>query len=186
PQNTGELRVLDEAQNRVTANYDTCRNRVFGNSQTFADRNIIGREEATLALFAGGLGTDRTAMVAGLWGHESNFAQRPDGDAGPAQLTSWWRNNQPGLIVGNAYGSWHGRTNGVPFDGNVRDNLATLGNIVRFSRDRYGNDRSVAYWYGPGDPNNAANAARNRNDYANHVMQLYGAYQRFFECLRNP
>jgi YD repeat-containing protein len=183
PQNTGELRVLDEAQTRVTANYDECRRRVFGNEQTFADRNIIGREEAVLALFAGGLGTDRTAMVAGIWGHESNFVQRPDGDAGPAQLTSWWRNNQPGLIVGNAYGTWHGRTHGVPFDGNVRDNLATLGNIVRFSRDRYGNDRDIPYWYGPGDPGNPANATRNRNEYADHVMQLYGAYQRFFDCL---
>lgn len=178
--------MFEEGQNRVIANYDTCRNRVFGNSQTFADRNIIGRQEASLALFAGGLGTDRTAMVTGLWGHESNFSQRPDGDAGPAQLTSWWRNNHPELIVGNAYGSWHGRTNGVPFDGSPMDNLATLGNIVKFSRERYGDYRSVAYWYGPGDPDNPANAKKNRNEYADHVMQLYGEYHRFFECLKNP
>jgi hypothetical protein len=186
PQNSGELRVMEEAQSRVTANYDKCRKRVFGNAQTFADRNIIGTQESVLALFAGGLGTDRTAMVAGIWGHESNFVQTPDGDAGPAQLTSWWRRNQPQLIVGNAYGTWRGRTNGVPFDGDVKDNLATLGNIVRFSRNRYGNDRDIPYWYGPGDPNNPVNARKNRNEYANHVMQLYGAYQTFFDCLRNP
>jgi hypothetical protein len=102
PQNTGELRVLDEAQSRVTSKYDECRSRVFGNAQTFAQRGIIGREEAVLALFGGGLGTDRTAMLAGIWAHESNFKQRPDGDAGPAQLTSWWRNNRPELVVGNA------------------------------------------------------------------------------------
>jgi hypothetical protein len=125
-------------------------------------------------------------MVAGIWGHESNFKQRPDGDAGPAQLTSWVRNNEPQLVVGNAYGTWHGRTNGLPFDGDVMDNLDTLGNIVRFGRDLYGNYRSVAYWYGPGDPNNPANAMKNRNDYANHVMQLFEAYKRFFDCLRNP
>ncbi len=182
----GELRVLEEAQTRVTANYDTCRSRVFGNAGAFADRAIIGREESVLALYAGALGSDRTAMVAALWGHESNFVQRPDGDAGPAQLTSWWRRNHPELIVGNAYGSWRGRTNGIPFDGNVRDNLATLGNIVRFSQQRYGSNYLTAYWYGPGDPNNPANAARNRRDYADHVMELYGAYFRFFECLRSP
>lgn len=114
------------------------------------------------------------------------------GDAGPAQLTSWWRRNQPDLVVGNAYGTWHGRL--IPgrdysFDGSVQDNVATLRNIVRFSRDRYGSNYWTAYWYGPGYTGGgtkefkAAQAAKNRTSYANAVSVIYNKYVRFFNCL---
>ena len=76
------------------------------------------------------------------------------GDAGPAQLTTYWRRNHPELIQGNAYGSWNGRTN-KPFDGDVQDNIETLGNIVRFTLKLYnGNYGAVAYWCGSGGPKN--------------------------------
>lgn len=157
------------------------------------DGEAPGREGAGLALAAAQNGVDEAAMIGAIWQHESGINTIDYyGDAGPAQLTSWWRNNQPDLIVGNAYGSWHGRL--VPgkdysFDGSVQDNVATLRNIVRFSRDRYGSNYMTAYWYGPGYTGGgtkafrAAQARKNRTDYANDVTRIYNKYLSFFNCL---
>lgn len=51
------------------------------------------------------------------------------------------------------------------------------------SEDCLGSDPAVAYWYGPGDPNNAKNAAKNRANYRDEAMSRYGKYQEFFNCL---
>jgi hypothetical protein len=120
------------------------------------------------------------AMMAGIWGKESGFTRRPTGDHGPAQLTSWWWSNHPELIVPGAYDvadPTKGRNQDQKFHGSVSANLETLGNIVRFSYDRYGNWRDVAYWYGPGT------AEQPRDVYADQVMSAFPMFQNFFDCL---
>lgn len=105
----------------------TCRDQVFGKDATsYAGKDIPGQHQTGLMFLAGRANPNDSAMIAALWANESNFAETPGGDAGPAQLTSWWKNNQPDLEQGNAYGRWKGRTD-KPFDGNVQDNVETLG-----------------------------------------------------------
>lgn len=60
---------------------------------------------ATAYLLANAANGDasRAAMAGAIWAIESNFRWRPDGDHGPAQLTSWWKNKHPDLIVEGAY-----------------------------------------------------------------------------------
>lgn len=167
----------------MDSQYQPCRDQVFGKDATsYAGKDIPGQHQTGLMFLAGRANPNDSAMIAALWPNESNFAETPGGDAGPAQLTSWWKTNHPDLIQGNAYGSWKGRTD-KPFDGNVQDNIETLGNIERFSVQRYGNYPAVAYWYGPGDPNNAKNAAKNRANYRDEAMSRYAKYQEFFNCL---
>lgn len=167
----------------VDSEYQRCRDQVFGQGATsYGNKDIPGQHQTGLIFLAGRANVNDAAMVAAIWAKESNFAETPGGDAGPAQLTSWWKTNHPELIQDNAYGSWNGRTN-KPFDGNVNDNIQTLGNIVRFSYQRYGNYPAIAYWYGPGDPNNAKNAAKNRANYQADTMSRYAKYQEFFNCL---
>lgn len=167
----------------VDSEYQRCRNQVFGQGATgYGNKDIPGQHQTGLIFLAGRANVNDAAMIAAIWAKESNFAETPGGDAGPAQLTSWWKTNHPELIRDKAYGSWNGRTN-KPFDGNVQDNIETLGNIVRFSYQRYGNYPAIAYWYGPGDPNNAKNAAKNRANYQADTMSRYAKYQEFFNCL---
>lgn len=173
--------ITDDMYNYVTTYYidpfyDPCASSYTGNP-------LPGKEQATLALAAAALNPDFAAKISGIWARESFLALTPDGDAGPAQLTTWWSRNHPELIVGNAYGSWKGRTT-TPFDGSVRDNIATLRNIVYYSHNRYqGSYYQTAYWYGPGDPNNPKNAPANRKQYAKETVGYYNMFKSFFDCL---
>ncbi len=104
--------------------------------------------------------------------------ERPGGDVGPAQLTTYWSRNYPQLIVGNAYGSWHDRTD-QPFDGSVEDNITTMRNIVFFNIMLHGGSfKKAAYWYGPG----AVQSPREK--YAAGAMNNYNdIYKPFFDCI---
>lgn len=127
-------------------------------------------------------GWDLTAQMFSIMRRESargEILQKPTGDAGPAQLTTWWKRNYPELIVGNAYGTWNGRSD-VAFDGNVWDNIATLRNIVLFNNALHGSFDQTAYWYGPGNDKSP------RQAYADGVMNNYkNMYKPFFECMAN-
>jgi YD repeat-containing protein len=164
----------DMAKWFVDRNYDSCHG---------SDSGLPGREQTILALADAFENTNWAAEIGAIWSHESGFVLKPDGDAGPAQLTTWWSKNHPEIIVGNSYGSWHGRTHGVEFDGNSQDNLATLRNIVMNSDQRYGSFYQTAYWYGPGDPNDAKNAVKNRKAYAEDVVGRYNKLKPYFDCL---
>ena len=145
----------------------------------------MGKEQAALAL-AASTSKVSAAEIAAQWLRESNWQLTPGGDAGPAQLTSWWRNNQPKLIVGDAYGSWKGRTTSA-FDGNVADNIATLGNIIASNKQRLGGSfYNSAYWYGPGvkkDKKGNVISGYPRDKYANEVVNNLNFIKPFFDCL---
>jgi hypothetical protein len=92
------------------------------------------------------------------------------------------------------YGSWNGRTyppsdnrhnpkKDKPFDGNVRDNVATLRNLILFGNNAYKSFERTAFWYGLGDTENPANATKNRQEYANDVIRRYNKLKPFFDCL---
>lgn len=108
------------------------------------DPEAPGREGAGLALAAAQNGVDDATMIGAIWQQSGINTIDYYGDAGPAQLTISGVRNNPRLaplVVGNAYGTWHGRL--VPgrdysFDGSVQDNVATLRNLVRFGRSEYG------------------------------------------------
>ncbi len=149
-----------------------------------------------LALAAAQNNVDDASMIGAIWQKESGINTLDYyGDAGPAQLTiSGVRKNSrlAPLVVGDAYGSWNGRL--VPgrdysFDGSIQDNIATLRNLVRFGRSNYGSNFMTAYWYGPGYTGGgtpafkAAQAKKNRTDYANDAMRIYNKYLPFFNCL---
>ena|GEM_PF-4665628 len=139
----------------------------------------ITKDQAALAITAGSLDPTRAAQVAAIWTREDGMAIRPGGDAGPAQLTTWWSRNHPELIVGNAYGSWKGRIpDNARFDGDPLDNLMTLSNIIGFSLNRYnGSFRKTAYNYGP-PPASA------RESYASDAVHNYDYFKPFFDCLK--
>lgn len=110
---------------------------------------------------------------------QGEMQEKPAGDAGPAQLTTWWKRNYPELIVGNTYGTWNGRSD-TAFDGNVWDNIATLRNIVLFNNALHGSFEKTAYWYGPGS------VEAPRQSYADAVIRNYkNVYKPFFECMAN-
>lgn len=91
-------------------------------------------------------GWDLAAQMFSIMRRESapgEIRLTPPGDAGPAQLTTWWKRNYPELIVGNAYGNWNGRSDSA-FDGNVWDNIATLRNIVLFNNALHGSFEQTA------------------------------------------
>jgi hypothetical protein len=162
----------------VNDRHEMCREKVFGNAKSIptgrVNKPIPSASNAIRSIIAGGGVATYAAMVAAIWSQESSLKDNPDGDAGPAQLTTWWKRNHPELIVGNAYGTWKGRTE-KPFDGNVQDNVNTLGNIVVFSYYHYrGNLSQIPYWYGSG---------LDRAGYANEVMRLYGKYVEYFSCI---
>lgn len=120
---------------------------------------------------------ERSTQIAALWMWETGFQLYPQGDAGPAQLTTWWKRNHPELIVGNAYGSWNGRTD-KSFNGNPLDNMMTLANIIEFSLKRYAYSfYKVAYWYGPGSKEHP------RDVYAHRIINNYNSLKPFFDCL---
>lgn len=77
--------------------------------------------------------------------------------------------------------------NGPPYNGNLEDHLATGRDILWYSLGVHGgNQRSVYLWYGPGhsaDNPYGPNAQRNRNIYADQLMDLQRAYQPLFDCL---
>ena len=125
-------------------------------------------------------------MVTALWHKESYLKTRPDGDAGPGQLTSAVKQ----FAIGNAYGSWKGRTKDVPFDGDIIDNVTTVGNIVTDGFTRHGgNFGQIAYWYGPDREFDAkgkllptpANVVRTK--YKNAVIPKFNLYRPFYNCL---
>jgi len=123
---------------------------------------------------------DVAAMMAAIWGKESQFVRRPTGDAGPAQLTSWWWTNHRDLIVPGAFDvadPTEGRNADERFGGSVSANLETFYNIVTFSYARYGSWQQVPYWYGPGT------AEEPRDRYAKQVMGAFGKFQAFFKCM---
>ncbi len=182
-------------QKTIISEYKRCRNDTFGAGATdYAGKSIPTSAQTGMIFLAGRADATDSAMITALWAHESNFGDNPGGDAGPAQLTTWWRTNHPDLIQGKAYGTWNGRTS-KPFDGNVQDNIETLGNIVRFSRDRYGNLPDIPYHYGPGDSKEmelrqkqgkkgyGPSSKRIRREYRDEVMSRYGKYKDFFDCL---
>jgi YD repeat-containing protein len=194
---SGSLSDLPESapQKTIISEYERCRNSTFGAGATdYAGKSIPTSAQTGRIFLAGRADPTDSAMITALWAHESNFEDNPGGDAGPAQLTTWWRTNHPELIQGNAYGTWNGRTS-KPFDGNVQDNIETLGNIVRFSRDRYGNLPDIPYHYGPGDSKEmelrqkqgkkgyGPSSKRLRRQYRDEVMSRYGKYKDFFDCL---
>jgi RHS repeat-associated protein len=159
--------------------YEECRSKVFGTANMAGVLPIPNARATNSILENSHNDSNIAAMVAGIWGKESNFVRRPTGDHGPAQLTSWWLTNHPDLIVPGAYDvddPAH-QTRSGNFQGSVQANLETLANIVRFSYQRYGNWRSVAYWYGPGT------AAIPRDQYANDVMSAFSQFQDFFRCM---
>lgn len=103
PQNSGAITQgeRDAANNLIDKNYDRCRKLLGAN-----DLEAPGREGAGLALSAAQDNVDDATMIGAIWAHESGINTIDYyGDAGPAQLTSWWRKNQKQLIVGNAYGT---------------------------------------------------------------------------------
>lgn len=168
--------------------FNDCVSRHFGGQ---APHPNFGPFQAAASLVAGGHNTNNAAMVAAIWGRESSFNPRPTGDHGPAQLTSWWSNNHPSLIVPGSYDSFSrpaGSANRErAFTGDVNANLGTLHNIIVFSYNRYGNLRDIAYHYGPpvaGDRSGYNAASREqRNRYADDVMANYGRLQPFFNCI---
>ena len=151
------------------------------------------REQATIAFAAGSGRADLSSAITATWTRESSLRPRPGGDAGATQLTSYWRNNHPELIVGNAYGTWHGRTNPKEdsFDGDPLDNIATLRNIVAFNKSLHGSYSRAAYWYGPGDakdksyPRGTGKDNEIRSRYAKETMSYYSKYEAFFKCLES-
>ncbi len=174
--------------------YEECRNKVFGQSNTAGLLNITGLNgdagfRATkLMLFAGGNSPEITAMVGAIWAKESNFLLRPTGDHGPAQLTGWWWNNRRYLIEPGAYdvarpGRQNREPNGPrPFEGNVKANVLTLGNIVTFLFNHHrvyesGDWSRIPYWYGPGTEENP------RDQYANEVMSAVPLFRDYANCL---
>jgi hypothetical protein len=161
--------------------YDFCRKEVFG-SRNSAGVLPIPNEHATNSIIEHSHNnSDVAAMMAGIWAKESSFVRRPTGDAGPAQLTSWWLTNHPELIVPGAYDvpdPTRGRNPNDRFQGSVSANLETLYNIVAFSYERYNHDwRQVPYWYGPGTEDQP------RNQYAKQVMKAFVEFQKFFKCM---
>jgi hypothetical protein len=136
-------------------------------------------------------------MIGSIWMHESGpsggiNATEFWGDAGPAQLTFSGVWNNPTLrplVVGDAYGNWHGRISqdagDPPWRGSEQDNLATLRNLVRFGRLEYGSNWKTAYYYGPGYPKAPASqrAKQERTAYANEISRIYNKYLQFFRCL---
>jgi hypothetical protein len=193
PQNSGAITnaELNSATNLIDENYDRCRKLLGAN-----DGEAPGREGAGLALAAAQNGVDDATMIGAIWQHESGINTIDYyGDAGPAQLTISGVRNNPSLaslVVGDAYGTWHGRL--VPgrdysFDGSVQDNVATLRNLVRYGRSEYGSNYKTAYLYGPGYTGEgtkafkAAQARKNRTNYANDVTRIYNKYLSFFDCL---
>jgi len=138
-------------------------------------RNLV-----MLVLAASGVNTRLAAEMMSILRQEAppgEILERPRGDAGPAQLTSWWK-TYPQLIVGKAYGTWTGRKTNNGFDGSVEDNLATMRNIVTFNDLIHGSFQKGAEWYGPGPPISprdvyGAGAANNYNN----------VYKPFFDCI---
>lgn len=128
-----------------------------------------------------------TAMILALWAKESNFNLRPPGDHGPLQLTSWWSNhsnkNNLNLIVPGAYDSFSrpaGSSNrDRTFTGNVRANIMTNGNIIRYSRNTLKQSYAqIGYWYGPGSKESP------RDSYGAHAARLQERYAKFLNCLK--
>lgn len=192
-QNSGKITEaeLDSAYQLVDKNYLDCEKLFSAN-----DRERPGAPGASLALAAAQNVVDDAAMIGALWQHESGINTLwYYGDAGPAQLTiSGVKKNSKlaPLVVGNAYGTWHGRLvpgKDQPFDGSIQDNIATLRNLVRFGRNEYGSNYMTAYWYGPGYTGKgtkqfiAAQAKKNRTNYALDIMRIYDKYKPFFDCL---
>lgn len=191
-QNSGVITdgELNSAGNLIDKNYDRCR-KLLGAK----DPEAPGREGAGLALAAAQNGVDDATMIGAIWQHESGINTIDYyGDAGPAQLTISGVRNNPRLaplVVGNAYGTWHGSLDpktDYAFDGSVQDNVATLRNLVRYGRAEYGSNYMTAYHYGPGYPKapRSAKAKNNRNKYAQNIMRIYNKYLPFFECLTGP
>jgi len=101
------------------------------------------------------------------------------------QLTAWWRDNHPELILAGAYdpftrpsceqnpkGCW--RRN-LSFTGDPFANIVTGGNILQYLYDKdNGNLRAVAGEYHGFDKAN----------YADQVIgQYYGKSKQFFDCI---
>ncbi len=183
-----EYLLMLSAIDIVNKRYNAARAATFGTNSTHNGKDIPGQYQTIMILLASMFNANDAAMIAGIWAKESNFKIRPYGDAGPAQLTSWWLQTYPELIKGDAYGSWKGRIcdpefskssqpsckDGSEFDGNVMDNLITLGNIVRFSRNRYKKESQIPHNYNSGD---------NAKGYQDEVMGLLEKYKSFFKSL---
>ena len=159
------------ARHMVERAYDKCN----PNAQNMP-RNMV-----TMVLAATSSSTPLAAEMMSILRLESppgEILERPKGDAGPAQLTTYWSSNYPQLIVGDAYGNWKGRESNTGFDGSVEDNLASMRNIVFFNKVLHGSFEKAAYWYGPGT------VASPRAPYAAAVMNNYNnVYKAFFECI---
>lgn len=144
------------------------------------DKNVPDEGQAWWSLIAAQGDTRDAAFVAAIWAKESNFTWRPTGDHGPAQLTSWWKDNHPELILPQAYDPFgrpkDHKNRQRKFTGDVYNNLLTLGNIVRFQRQHHAGDEGrMAAYYGP-DP-------QPNWDYAKQIGGWYVAYQPFFTCM---
>jgi hypothetical protein len=178
--------------------YLACLEQVFGAADGYLFKSLPGSYRAGLIMLGGKGNQNFEAMMAAIWALESNFGVWVGGDAGPAQLTTVWQQidrtgsarpkakplpHPLGIIVGNAYGSWHGRTTDV-FDGSPVDNILTLGNIVAFlyhdrGVDRTGRWADLPKGYGPG----AAGGDPGGIGYSKEAMSRFGKYKEFFNCL---
>jgi RHS repeat-associated protein len=170
----------DSGRPKGISRYAFCRNKVFGSANAAGVLPIPNEHATNSILEHSHNNADAAAMMAALWGKESQFMRRPTGDAGPAQLTSWWWTNHPELILPGAFDvpdPTNGRNADERFGGSVSANLETLYNIVVFSYDRYGNWRDAAFWYGPGTEKEP------RPKYARQVMGAFGKFQDFFKCM---
>jgi hypothetical protein len=175
---TIDIRHWQEGERQINERYDLCRERYFGSDTWYLGKRVPNTYQTALSIYAGRSDPRFSAMVLAIWSKESGLDVWPGGDAGPAQLTTWWKRNQPELIQGNAYGSWNGRTD-KPFDGSVSDNVATLGNIVYFLHGHHNVGRNgdwgqIPYWYGP---------PADRKAYSADVMSRYQKYLDFLNCL---
>jgi RHS repeat-associated protein len=179
-----------KAKKKVRRRYSECRQFVFGSNATNLFAFLPTPDQTVNILTVARLSITDATMVASIWGKESNTQDRPTGDHGPAQLTSWWWTHHSDLIVPGAYDvadpSRQARDPNQTFAGDVEANLLTLANIIRYTYVLYSADphlhgdaiyRKVAYWYGPGLP------IEGRDQYADEVMSLFSNYQYFFACL---
>ncbi|MEN3334929.1 MAG: hypothetical protein V7641_4294 [Blastocatellia bacterium] len=177
---------LQRAKDLVDKNYDKCRGQVFGSSDTYNGKTVPGKKEAVWILNAGSFEPQVMAMVSAIWAKESNYGWAPVGDHGPMQLTQWWRDNHPELILEGAYDLFTRpsckynpkacKRRDVPFTGDPYANIVTGGNIIQFLFDqREGNLHEIAADYHGGP---------DRDTYANEVMgKWYDMSLQFVTCL---
>ena len=181
---------LHRAQRMVDENYDKCRQAVFGSATGYGssghEKDIPGKDQAVWMLVSGSFQSEVVALISAIWAKESDYQWAPTGDHGPMQLTAWWRDNHPELILAGAYDpftrpSCEQNPKGCVrrnwnFTGDPFANIVSGGNILQFLYDANNGDlfKAAGKYHG-----------FDKESYANEVMNnWYDKSKQFFDCVR--